>query len=185
MEWTHHFSPTSLSSLFVQSMPLLLFHPMQKILRWTIFLNMWSFCIHCLHPSVNFVHHISNHTFIAYVVRLAGVDPENQHYHHLRLVAFFAALFITAVVSTIIFPLFSVVIKWAVLGKLRPGLHPLWGQYYLRWWLANKALEVSGHGMFGMTDASFRFFLRLHGAKIGYGAKIGKLVVGRVACRFA
>ena len=176
MEWTHHFSPTSLSSLFVQSFPLLVFAPMQKILRWTIFLNMWSFCIHCLHPSVNFVHHISNQTFIAYVVRLAGVDPENQHFHHLRLVAFFAALFITAIVSTIIFPLLSVVIKWTVLGKLRPGLHPLWGQYYLRWWVANKALEVSGPGMFGTTDALYRFFLRLHGAKIGYGAKIGKLV---------
>jgi hypothetical protein len=27
----------------------------------------------------------------------AGVDPLNQHFHHLRLVAFFAALLITAV----------------------------------------------------------------------------------------
>ena len=176
MEWTQHFSPTSISSLFIQSLPLLVFHPLQKILRWTIFLNTWAFCIHCLHPSVNFVHHISNHTFIAYIVRLAGVDPENQHFHHLRLVAFFAALFITAVVSTVIFPLLAAAVKWSVLGKLRPGLHPLWGQYYLRWWLATKALEVSGPGIFAFNEGLYRFFLRLLGCKIGYGAKVGRLV---------
>ena len=148
---------------------------MQKILRWTIFLNMWSFCIHGLHPSVDFVHDVSNHTFVARIVRAAGVDPEDEHFHHLRLCAFFAALVFTALLSTILFPLAAVCFKWVVLGaRLKPGLHPLWGHYYLRWWLANKALEVSGPGLFGLNDATFRVFLRLLGAKVGSGAKIGR-----------
>jgi hypothetical protein len=24
---------------------------------------------------------------------------------------------------------------WAVIGRFRPGRYPLWGWYYLRWWL--------------------------------------------------
>jgi len=58
MAWTYHFSPTSAPSLMLQSLPLLVLAPMQKILRWCIFLNMWSFAIHALHPSVNFVHDV-------------------------------------------------------------------------------------------------------------------------------
>ena len=174
--WTYHFSPTSAPSLMTQSLPLLVFAPMQKILRWCIFLNMWSFCIHGLHPSIDFVHYVSNHTFISRVVRAAGVDPENEHFHHLRLCAFFAALVFTALVSTIAFPLMACAFKWCVLGRLKPGLHPLWGQYYLRWWLCNKALEVSGPGLFGINDFTYRVFLRLMGARIGKGAKIGRHV---------
>ena len=158
------------------SLPLLVFAPMQKITRWCIFLNMWSFCIHGLHPSIDFVHYVSGHTFISHVVRFAGVDPENEHFHHLRLCAFFAALACTALVSTIAFPLAACAFKWCVLGRLKPGLHPLWGQYYLRWWLSNKALEVSGPGFFGLNDVTYRVFLRLMGARVGKGAKIGRHV---------
>ena len=176
MDWTHHYSPTSVPSLIMQSLPLLVFQPMQKILRWIIFLNTWSFCIHMLHPMVNIVHDVSNTTFIASVVRMAGVDPDNEHFHHLRLCAFFAALLITALISTVIFPLLAVAFKWVVLGKLKPGHHPLWGQYYIRWWLANKAVRVSGHGLFGLNDDTYRLFLRMMGAKVGRGAKIGRHV---------
>ena len=176
MAWTYHFSPTSAPSLMLQSLPLLVFAPMQKILRWCIFLNMWSSCIHGLHPSIDFVHYVSNHTFISHVVRAAGVDPENEHFHHLRLCAFFAALVATALVSAVAFPLAACAFKWCVLGRLKPGLHPLWGQYYLRWWLCNKALEVSGPGLFGLNDVTYRVFLRLMGARIGKGAKIGRHV---------
>ena len=66
--------------------------------------------------------------------------------------------------------------KWVVLGKLKPGHHPLWGQYYIRWWLANKAVHVSGHGLFGLNDDTYRLFLRMMGAKVGRGAKIGRHV---------
>ena len=104
------------------------------------------------------------------------MDPKNEHFHHLRLCAFFAALLFTALVSTILFPLCAVAFKWCVIGRLKPGLHPLWGQYYLRWWLCGKALEVSGPGMFGWNDSTYALFLRLMGARIGRGAKIGRNV---------
>ena len=29
----------------------------------------------------------------------------------------------------------SILVKWAVIGRYRPGRYPLWGRYYLRWWL--------------------------------------------------
>src|SRR5262249_11211937 len=28
-----------------------------------------------------------------------------------------------------------IVLKWIVIGRYRPGAHPLWGTYYFRWWL--------------------------------------------------
>ena len=176
MEWTRSYSSTSFFALLFQSLPLLVFAPMQKILRWTIFLNMWSFCIHGLHPAVNFVHHISNYTPISVLVRAAGVDPENEHFHHLRLVAFFVALVFTGLISFVLFPVMTAMLKWTVLGRLKPGLHPLWGSVYIRWWLSNKAVEVSGFGIFGMSDGLFRIYLRMMGARVGRGAKIGRLV---------
>ena len=176
MEWTRSYSSTSFFALLFQSLPLLVFAPMQKILRWTIFLNMWSFCIHGLHPAVNAVHYISNYTPISVVVRAAGVDPDNEHFHHLRLVAFFVALLFTGLISFVLFPIMTVMLKWTVLGRLKPGLHPLWGSTYIRWWLTNKAVEVSGFGVFGLSDGLFRIYLGMMGARVGRGAKIGREV---------
>ena len=73
-------------------------------------------------------------------------------------------------------PVMTVMLKWTVLGRLKPGLHPLWGSVYIRWWLSNKAVEVSGFGIFGMSDGLFRIYLRMMGARVGRGAKIGRLV---------
>ena len=125
---------------------------------------------------MNFVHYISNYTPISVLVRAAGVDPENEHFHHLRLVAFFVALVFTGLISFVLFPVMTVMLKWTVLGRLKPGLHPLWGSVYIRWWLSHKAVEVSGFGIFGMADGLFRFYLRMMGARVGRGAKIGRLV---------
>ena len=34
----------------------------------------------------------------------------------------------------------GVVVKWAVLGRMRPGRYPLWGFYYFRWWFVKALL---------------------------------------------
>ena len=31
--------------------------------------------------------------------------------------------------------LLTVALKWLLLGRLRPGTHPLWSWMYVRWWL--------------------------------------------------
>src|SRR5262245_2776925 len=49
-----------------------------------------------------------------------------------------------ALVAVTIFPAFAlagVCLKWLLLGRIRPGSHPLWGGYHLRWWLAHRLIE--------------------------------------------
>jgi len=38
-----------------------------------------------------------------------------------------------------------------LLGRVRPGRYPLWGQMYLRWWLATKIMAFSGRGIFNWS----------------------------------
>ena len=39
--------------------------------------------------------------------------------------------------------LIGIALKWLVLGRTRPGIYPLWGVYYFRWWFAAR---VAGLG---------------------------------------
>ena len=34
--------------------------------------------------------------------------------------------------------LFSIAVKWLVVGRYKPGRYPVWSFYYLRWWIANR-----------------------------------------------
>jgi hypothetical protein len=70
------------------------------------------------------------------------------------------------------FPLLAVGFKWVVLGRLKPGVYPLWGQYYLRWWLVDQVLRFSGRGVLRLTPALVRLHLRALGAKVGRGAVV-------------
>jgi amino acid adenylation domain-containing protein len=48
----------------------------------------------------------------------------------------------------------SVVLKWAVLGRTKPGAYPIWGSYYLRWWFVDRLLiqtTAELRGIFGGT----------------------------------
>ncbi len=48
----------------------------------------------------------------------------------------------------------SVVLKWAVLGRTKPGVYPIWGAYYLRWWFVDRLLiqtMAELRGVFGGT----------------------------------
>ena len=40
--------------------------------------------------------------------------------------------------------LIAIALKWLVLGRTKPGVYPLWGVYYFRWWFA-KRLEPLVH----------------------------------------
>ncbi len=37
---------------------------------------------------------------------------------------------------------FSIAVKWLVIGRVKPGDYPLWGAYYFRWWLVRRVLDV-------------------------------------------
>ena len=68
-----------------------------------------------------------------------------------------------------VFPLLLLVAlaaKWSVLGRVRPGRHPLWGAYYLRWWLAQTLVSALPLNYLAGTPL-LPFIYRLLGVRIG------------------
>src|SRR4029077_3742476 len=41
--------------------------------------------------------------------------------------------------------------KWLIIGRYKPGAYPLWGSYYLRWWLVARFQALSGAGLYAGT----------------------------------
>ena len=56
--------------------------------------------------------------------------------------------------------------KWVIIGRYKPGAYPLWGSYYIRWWLVMRLQSLSGLGIFAGTPLAPMIW-RLMGAKIG------------------
>ena len=56
--------------------------------------------------------------------------------------------------------------KWVLVGRLRPGLYPLWGAVHLRLWAAERLLQLAPTWALVGTPWLNRFF-RLMGAQIG------------------
>ena len=44
--------------------------------------------------------------------------------------------------SAVIMPLTGIGVKWLVIGRYKPGRYPLWGSYYLRWWIVEQTLRA-------------------------------------------
>ena len=65
------------------------------------------------------------------------------------------------------------VLKWILLGKIRPGIYPLWGFYYCRWLAIHNAQRWTFRflGIYRSTPF-YTFFFRLMGTKIGSNAII-------------
>ncbi|KAI8619787.1 hypothetical protein BC830DRAFT_1165071 [Chytriomyces sp. MP71] len=71
------------------------------------------------------------------------------------------------------FALLGITLKWALLGKVKAGNHPLYGSYYLRAWFVGAVLSMSG---VGFADTPLMpVYLRLLGAKIGRHVHIGTM----------
>jgi non-ribosomal peptide synthetase-like protein len=68
----------------------------------------------------------------------------------------------------------SIAAKWLIIGRYKPGSYPLWGSYYLRWWLVSGLQNLSGAGMFAGTPL-MSFYYRLMGAKVGHNCLLDTL----------
>lgn len=78
-----------------------------------------------------------------------------------------------AITLELAFPIFGVAFKWLIIGRYRAGCYPLWGSYYLRWWLVDKTLRHCGRGaLFNSSDVWRCRYLRLLGATVGTGVRI-------------
>jgi non-ribosomal peptide synthetase-like protein len=68
--------------------------------------------------------------------------------------------------------LLTIVAKWTLLGRVRPGRYPLWGGFYFRWWLVRSLLEAVPTGYLCGTPL-LALYYRLLGARIGPNVYLG------------
>ncbi|KAL4865038.1 hypothetical protein BDV12DRAFT_200502 [Aspergillus spectabilis] len=70
-------------------------------------------------------------------------------------------------------PIAGIIFKWVIMcGRYKPGLYPMWGEYHMRWWLAQKAVRVAGKGVFNYFDTTRVLYYRALGAHIGRDVRI-------------
>jgi non-ribosomal peptide synthetase-like protein len=80
-------------------------------------------------------------------------------------------LFIILGLPPILF-LTTILSKWLLLGRIKPGEHRLWGGYYFRWWLAQRIQRIAPTDY--LTGSPLmNVYCRLMGAKIGKNCHIG------------
>jgi len=65
----------------------------------------------------------------------------------------------------------SIVLKWCLIGRYKPGRYPVWGLYYFRWWCVNTFQSLSMAEMFTGTPLMTVYY-RLMGAKVGRNVTI-------------
>ncbi len=71
----------------------------------------------------------------------------------------------------------SIVLKWLILGRTKPGRYKLWGVYYFRWWLAQRVVSVAHIKWFQGTPI-MSLYLRLLGAKVGSDCVLSEMEAG-------
>jgi acyl-CoA synthetase (AMP-forming)/AMP-acid ligase II/acetyltransferase-like isoleucine patch superfamily enzyme len=69
-------------------------------------------------------------------------------------------------------PLGFILIKWIVIGRYRPGRYPIYGSYYIRWWLVEQCRKIFLRGIWGSNEVLLSMYYRMLGAKIGKNARI-------------
>ncbi len=71
--------------------------------------------------------------------------------------------------AVLVFPAltaFGIIVKWLVLGRIKPGRYPLWGSYYLRWWFVQSVISSIPLDYLAGTPLLPAIY-RLLGARIG------------------
>jgi non-ribosomal peptide synthetase-like protein len=67
--------------------------------------------------------------------------------------------------------LLSIVVKWLVIGRYKPGRYRVWGLYYLRWWIVSRMQSLSWSSMFVGTPL-MSIYYRAMGARVGSNCTI-------------
>ena len=133
----------TVAASIVQLIPLFLIFPMWQVARYLLFFEV-------LMRKSRLFPHLSDRNFATYVY----------------------AYVIFKILWQTFAPLVFVIIKWTVIGRYKAGRYPIWGQYYLRWWIVDVCRKLFLKGIWGSNDAMIRIYYRMLGAKIGDGARI-------------
>ncbi|KAF9269892.1 acetyl-CoA synthetase-like protein [Marasmius fiardii PR-910] len=131
--------------LLIQALPFVFFYPLKSAFSWTIFL------------------------FI-----LSDFAPYIGHLSWDRMGSILLAVLVAGYLTRVVAPISAIALKWVVIGRYKPGVYPMWSNYYLRWWIVNQALMTAGHGVFSLNSHLEVLYYRLLGAKIGAGVSIDK-----------
>lgn len=137
---TTQYASADILVYLIQLIPIAGFHPVQRVLVWMLFILAWT---EIMRWDINFI--------------------------STRFPALIAAMLFIKIVKVIVIPLVGISLKWIVIGRYKAGTYPIWGSYYLRWWLVHQALDFCGKGMFEMFPVQY---YRLLGATIGANVKI-------------
>ncbi|KAI9209506.1 AMP-dependent synthetase and ligase [Polychytrium aggregatum] len=105
-------------------------------------------------------------SFTAHAVKATTADSL------VRVTQLTGAILVAHLILWIVMPLVAIIFKWIVIGRYKAGSYPLWGQYYIRWWLVDQVLHLTGRGVYGSSPTLLRNYYRLLGARIGRNATV-------------
>ncbi|GAX85098.1 hypothetical protein CEUSTIGMA_g12518.t1 [Chlamydomonas eustigma] len=147
------YEPRAWNVLLVQALPLCLFVPTRRVATFLIFCLIISYLPIQGSPGMSLV------TVALFKLVLASIITHR-------------------VVSPLLYPWVGIFMKWLLIGRYRDtstaAPFPLWGSYYLRWWIVQQILREFGRGFFDWNDNLLQNYYRLLGAKIGKGVHIHK-----------
>jgi non-ribosomal peptide synthetase-like protein len=88
---------------------------------------------------------------------------------------FGVALPLVTLGSTLVFALVILLLKWGLLGRVRPGTHPLWSCWCSRWDFLYVAWGMYARGLLTQLEGTLwlTWYLRTMGMQIGHGAVLG------------
>ncbi|KAJ7230643.1 acetyl-CoA synthetase-like protein [Mycena pura] len=132
-------------AMIVQALPVLFFYPLKTAMTWTILLLMLSL--------------LAPHITQSFWGRMASL---------------LTSIVVARLTTRIVAPVTSIIFKWLVIGKYKPGTYRMWSTYYLRWWIVNQSLRIAGRGIFAMHPSLEVLYYRLLGARVGRNVRIEK-----------
>lgn len=80
------------------------------------------------------------------------------------------------------FLMLHIVGKWAFIGRYRQGVYPVYGTYYMRWWLVHRMQVKARFGHYWLSTMArtpmLVTYMRVLGARVGRNVFIDGMVVG-------
>ena len=73
----------------------------------------------------------------------------------------------------------SILGKWLVIGRTKPGRYPLWGVYYYRWWLSQRLIGLT-HAKWFQVSPLMNLYLKALGAEVGENALVSEFDAGAI-----
>ncbi|KAF9068413.1 AMP-dependent synthetase and ligase [Rhodocollybia butyracea] len=132
-------------NLIVQALPMIFFYPLKTAVTWSLLLFTMSY-----------------------------LSPVLAEGYFDRMVVLLCAIVAARFGVRVCAPVAAIMFKWLVIGRYKPGHHPMWSPYYLRWWIVNQSLSSAGRGIFAMHPELNKLYYRLLGARIGKNVSISK-----------